>query len=309
MMRTTITLLAAIVLLASCNQYKKTPSGLAYKISGSSKEKLKQGQFVKFNIEFKIGPKDSVLSSSYGRIPAFMVVDTARSPKHSFLEVITLVGVGDKMEFVMNVDTLKKMGMLEYNNMFHARDMIKGRLEILKVYANQADAAADRQQEFEAEKRKEIKEVQDFTAKKNIKTQSTRSGALVEIKTPGDQALLADSGKVASVWYKGTLMSTGAEFDGNMDPKKPNRQPLVVNVGVPGTQNSVIVGLDEALRMFGKGGKGTVYIPAMLGYGDAGSPPVIPTYANLVFDVEVIDVTTPAPPAPQAPVPAPPVKK
>jgi FKBP-type peptidyl-prolyl cis-trans isomerase FkpA len=51
--------------------------------------------------------------------------------------------------------------------------------------------------------------------------------------------------------------------------------------------------------MFGKGGKGKVYIPAMLGYGDAGSPPVIPTYANLVFEIEVLDVTTPPPPAPQ----------
>ena len=64
MMRTTITLLVAIVLLASCNQYQTTPSGLKYKItSGGSKEKLKQGQFVKFNIEYKLPPKDSVLSS------------------------------------------------------------------------------------------------------------------------------------------------------------------------------------------------------------------------------------------------------
>ncbi|MEO7530792.1 MAG: FKBP-type peptidyl-prolyl cis-trans isomerase [Sediminibacterium sp.] len=308
-MRTTITLLAAIVLLASCNQYKKTPSGLAYKITGNSKEKLKQGQFVKFNIEFKIAPKDSVLSSSYGHIPAFMVIDTSRSPKHSFLEVISQCGVGDKMEFVMNVDSLKKMGMLEYNNIFHAKDMIKGRLEILKAYANQADAAADRAKEFDAEKRNEIKDVQDFTAKKNIKTQSTRSGALVEIQAPGDMTQLADSGKVAKIWYKGSLLSTGVEFDSNMDPKKTNRAPLVVNVGSTGTQNSVITGLDEALRMFGKGGKGKIYIPAMLGYGDAGSPPVIPTYANLVFEIEVMDVTLPAPPAPQPPMPAMPMKK
>ena len=228
MMRTTITLLTAIVLLASCNQYKKTPSGLAYKITrGSGKEKLKQGQYVKFNIEFKISPKDSVLSTSYGHIPAFMIIDTSRSPKHSFLEVITQLSEGDKMEFVMNVDSLKRMGMLEYNNIFHARDMIRGRLEILKTYATQVDAAADRGKEYEAEKTREVKVVQDYVAKKNIKTQATRSGALVEITTPGDLTQKADSGKVAKVMYKGSLLSTGKEFDSNMDPaKNPGKMPL-----------------------------------------------------------------------------------
>jgi FKBP-type peptidyl-prolyl cis-trans isomerase FkpA len=48
MMRTTITLLVAIVLLASCNQYKKTPSGLAYKITkGDGKSETETGRFCK----------------------------------------------------------------------------------------------------------------------------------------------------------------------------------------------------------------------------------------------------------------------
>jgi FKBP-type peptidyl-prolyl cis-trans isomerase FkpA len=296
MMRTTSTLLLAIVLLASCNQYKKSPSGLAYKITkGDGKEKLKHGDFVKFNIEFKVSPKDSLLSSSYGHIPAFMVIDTARSPKHSFLEVITECAVGDKMEFVMSVDSLKKMGMLEYGPVFRERDLIKGKLEILKKYATQVEASNERTKEIELEKQKEIKELQDFTAKKGAKTQSTRSGALVEITTPGDMMQKADSGKMAKVLYKGTLLN-GQEFDSNIN--KPNAMPLMVLVGSVGTQNSVIIGLDEALRLFGKGGKGKVYIPAMLAYGDAGSPPIIPAYSNLIFEVEIVDVTVPPPPAP-----------
>lgn len=55
-------LVAAIVLLASCNQYEKTPTGFLYKIKkGNSKETLKQGQFVKLNIEYKLpSKKDSI---------------------------------------------------------------------------------------------------------------------------------------------------------------------------------------------------------------------------------------------------------
>ena len=82
--------------------------------------------------------------------------NTDRS-KH-FLEIITKTAPGDKIEFVMSVDTLKKLGMLEYNNMFHARDMIKGRVEILKTFPDQAAAQADLMTEQESEKQKEIKE-------------------------------------------------------------------------------------------------------------------------------------------------------
>ncbi len=298
-MRTTTTLLLAIVLLASCNQFQKTPSGLSYKItSGGSKEKLKHGQFVKFNIEYKVPPKDSVLTSSYGHVPAYLVIDTSRPNKHSFLEIITKCGVGDKVEFSMSVDTLKKLGMLEYNNIFRARDMIKGRVEIIKVFDNQELASADLTKEQGLEKDREVKELQALVAKKGIKTVSTTSGVLVEILSAGDATQKADTGKQASVLYRGTFMD-GKEFDSNMDKNKPGAQPLSVIFG----GQSVIPGLEEGLRLFGKGGKGKIYIPAMLAYGQNGQPPVIPQYANMIFEIEILDITkaAPQPAQPQMP--------
>lgn len=297
-MRTTVTLLLAIVLLASCNQYKKTPSGLPYKIiKGDGKVPLKNGMFVKLNIEYKVPPKDSILMSTYDKIPAYLVIDTARPNKYSFLEVITQCAVGDKIEFTMSVDSLKKLGMIEYSNVFRARDMIKGRVEILKAYNSQEEAAADLTKEQNVEKERELKQIADYVTKKGIKTQATRSGSLVEIQVPGDQSLKADSGKMASIRYRGTLMKEGTEFDSNMNPNSPNKQLLNILVGSTGTQNSVIPGMDEAIRMFGKGGKGRMFIPAAQAYGQNGTGP-IPAYANLVFEIEVVDVTTPPPPAP-----------
>jgi len=288
-MRTTITLLAAIVLLASCNQYQTTPSGVKYKITaGGSKETLKQGQFVKYNLEYRTG-KDSVLQSSYGHIATYMIVDTAKAGKHSFFELIRMLAPGDKVEFVLNVDTLKKLGFIEYNNIFKAKDLIKGRAEIIKTFPSQIEALADVKKEQDAETAKEVKDLKAFVDKKGAKTQSTASGVLVEISNPGE-AQKADSGKVAQVMYRGTFMD-GKEFDSNMDKNKPGGgQPLSVTIGAQG----VIKGLDDALRLFGKGGKGKLYIPAMLGYGPYPNPP-IPAYTNLIFDIEVLDVTTPAP--------------
>ena len=293
-MRTTITLLVAIVLLASCNQYQSTPTGVKYKItSGGSKETLKQGQFVKYNLEYKTG-KDSILQTSYGHIPTYMIVDTAKVGKHSFFELLGKLAPGDKVEFVLSVDSLKKLGFIEYNNIFKAKDLIKGRAEIIKTFPGQPDALADVQKEQDAEKAKEVKELQDYTAKKGIKTQSTASGVLVEITNAGD-AQKADSGKQVQVLYKGTFLD-GKVFDSNMDKNKPNNQPLSVIIGAQG----VIKGMDDALRLFGKGGKGRMFIPAMLGYGPYPNPP-IPAYTNLIFEVEVLDVATPAPQPAAAP--------
>jgi FKBP-type peptidyl-prolyl cis-trans isomerase len=293
-------LVAATVLFASCNQYEKTPTGFLYKIKkGDSKETLKQGQFVKLNIEYKLpSKKDSILTSSYGKVPVYMIVDTSRMAKHSFLEVINKCAPGDKMEFAMSIDTLKKMGMLDYNNDFKAKEMINGKVDFLKTFATQELMMADYQKEMEIEKKREVKELKDFIAKKGYKTQESPNGVFVEIVTPGDAAAKADTGKQVSLRYRGTFLD-GKEFDGNMGPKAQNTQPLTFVVGT----NGIISGLSEGVRFFNKGGKGKIFVPAMLGYGPNGSAPVIPAYSPLIFEIEVLDVTapTPAPSTPAAP--------
>ena len=73
MLKSTLKLVAAIVLFASCNQYEKAPSGMLYKISHGSgnPQKLAQGQFVKVNLEYKLKSKDTILSTTYGQIPVY----------------------------------------------------------------------------------------------------------------------------------------------------------------------------------------------------------------------------------------------
>ncbi|HVZ26699.1 MAG TPA: FKBP-type peptidyl-prolyl cis-trans isomerase [Sediminibacterium sp.] len=284
MMRTIAALLIGASLLASCNQYDKTPTGMAYKIThGGGKALLKNGEFVKFNILYKIASRDTTLIDSYKHIPAYIMVDTARPTKHSFLEVITKCAVGDKIDFMMSVDSLKNLGLLQFNETFHPRDMITGKVEFLKSFPNQQEATLDYQKEMENEKDREVKELKDFVKNKGIKTVATPSGALVEVTNPGD-SYKADTGTQARVLYRGTFLN-GKEFETNM--KGPNQQPLHVIIG----QNTVIPGMDEGLRLFGKGGKGKIYVPAMLAYGQGGNPPVIPAFANLVFEVELVDVS------------------
>ncbi len=306
-MRTTTALLVAIVLFASCSQYQKAPSGMKYKLTkGGGKELLKHGQFVKLHIEYKLAPKDSVLNSSYEHIPAYFMVDTARQGKYNFTEIITKMAAGDKAEFVLSIDSLKKMGMMDPNSKeFHNGDMINGRVEIIKTFPTQDALLADRTQEFEKEKEREIKALEAYTKGKGIKTQKTKNGVLVELQQEGT-GQKADSGYQASVMYKGYFTDEKRKsFDSNNEATSTHKDPLQVVIGAGG----VIPGWDEALRLFAKGSKGRIFVPALMAYGDQGSAPVIKPFENLVFDMEVVDVTKPAPPAPMPQAPTAPQGK
>jgi FKBP-type peptidyl-prolyl cis-trans isomerase FkpA len=74
----------------------------------------------------------------------------------------------------------------------------------------------------------------------------------------------------------------GEKFDSSKD----RGDPFEFLLG--GSQ--VIRGWDEGVVGMKVGGKRTLIIPAHMGYGARGAGGVIPPYATLVFDVELLDV-------------------
>ena len=293
-----VAILTATFILSACSSnYEKAPSGLTYKIKhGSGKEKVKQGQVIKFYIEYKLAGKDTILNSNYGKMPGYMPVDTARLPKYNFTEIVTKLAAGDKVEFVLYIDTLKRLGQIPaYDNLFKKGGSIKGKVEIIKVFANDSLAQVDYQAEMQKEndkkasaskglKEKQIKELKDYAAKNNIKVVESPLGVLVEIQNEGT-GIKADSGKHAMLLYRGTLMN-GKVFDANMGIDAKRKEPIDVAVGMHNT----IPGFEDAMKYFGKGGKGRLLIPSTLAYGDREMGADIPANSNLIFDIEVTDV-------------------
>ena len=176
---------------------------------------------------------------------------------------------------------------------------MNGKVDIISSFKGQPEMMEDYTKESVAEKNKELDVLNAYAKKNNIKTVSTPAGVLVEVQNEGTGPK-ADSGMLAIVLYRGTFVDGKAAFDSNMLNGKPtSAMPFKVPIGA----NAVIKGWDEGLRLFGKGGKGRLLIPAMLAYGPQGSAPVIPAYSNLVFDVEITDVTVAPPPAPRQGMP------
>jgi peptidylprolyl isomerase len=130
---------------------------------------------------------------------------------------------------------------------------------------------------------------------------------------------VAETGKLYKVLYTGYRASDGVVFDSSEKhrqplkdkdgkpvmgddgkPKLADAQPMPFIQGVGGT----IPGFDQGFAGMKAGGKRRIFIPWQLAYGTRNIPdhgpdhPGIPAKSDLIFDVELVDVTEPpAPPA------------
>ena len=90
----------------------------------------------------------------------------------------------------------------------------------------------------------------------------------------------ATHGDVVVVHYTGWLKD-GKQFDSSV-----GGEPFSFKLGA----GEVIAGWDEGIAGMMVGGKRKLWIPAALGYGRHGSPPEIPPNAELVFEVELLEL-------------------
>lgn len=120
--------------------------------------------------------------------------------------------------------------------------------------------------------------------KTNPNVKQTESGLVYSIEKTGDE-MRPEKGSKMAVHVNGTFRYDGAKFFSTYDTGEPMAFVYLVQRMVPG--------FEEGLTMIGKGGKGTFFLPYFLAYGPQGRPGGIPPYADLIFEIEVIELAAP----------------
>lgn len=302
-------ILAASLGLTACNNFEKAPAGTLYKIHKSGgKEKIKEGDFLKFQM-VQTSDADSVMFSSYETEQPVVFQLPAKMYAGDMYDVLTNFGEGDSVTFKIDIDTMAK-----YSNQPRPAE-IKGKYFIFNVKiekvltknANEADSIySQRASEFfqkdyldnmNRAKDSEAAKIKQFVEENKLKTTTSASGLQYVITNPGtgekpgagDTVMTNYTGRVTKKVSKDIFDTTDAALaksDRAMQPFQPmapyGPRPLVIG--------EIVEGLNEGLALLAKGGKATFIIPSALGYGEQGARPYINPYTPLVFEVEVTDV-------------------
>lgn len=294
--------------LTACNSvdFKKTKGGMPYKIYASDKgDSVKPGSIIKISYNQSIN--DSVIFPPAGqpKQPIYFQV-TPESQPYDISELLTQVKEGDSVYAVQLIDTF--MARMAKNPQappmppqFKKGDKIITTLKVMKVFKTAQEAQADEAREKETAFRNDQtiqqqmstddKAIQAYLSQNNIAAQKVGFGTYVQVLAPGNGPKVTD-GKFVSLKYKGQTFG-GKVFDTNMDDTFKHTDPLSFVVG----GSPMIKGFEEGIKGLSKGAKARLYIPSALAYGANSPSPDIKPNENLIFDIEVLDVSEQAPTA------------
>jgi FKBP-type peptidyl-prolyl cis-trans isomerase len=278
-----IAVVALAVLGIGCSKhpgFKKDKQGFYYKfyIENKEGEQPQIGDIVDMTLGLRT--QDSVL---FTNAPSSEMVIESLYPGDIYA-AIQKMHLGDSATFILNCDTFAYY-FWKRDNPFNSKYLyIDLKLNHILPKEEFEAIQAERAQQYEAMieefKVAEDSLINDYILKNKIKVNPTEDGIYVMKKTSGTGKAVAVGSKV-SVHYTGKLID-GSVFDSSIE----RGDPIEVIVG----RGQVIQGWEKALLLMKVGDKATVLIPSKLAYGNRGIDYVIPPYAPLVFDMEVMSV-------------------
>lgn len=270
--------LAAVTLLACSSKYPgydKTASGLYYKLYKVSKDtvKPKTGDWVSLDMRYTY--KDSLLFSSKSQMGQPVRFQLPPSDfKGDIYEGIRMLSAGDSASFIIPADSLfrKTFKMAACPPQIDSTGVITFFVHLARV------------DNPEALQKLEQEQLQEYLTKNNVTVQPTASG-IYFIENAVGKGIKIDSGCQVKVQFKVSDI-TGKEIFSSYDRPEPISFSYGKRFDTPG--------VEEAIGRMTKGGKAKVIVPSKMAFGDQGRGSVVPPYATLVYDVEVVDVMSKA---------------
>ncbi|WP_262247049.1 FKBP-type peptidyl-prolyl cis-trans isomerase [Parapedobacter soli] len=303
--------LAVTIMGSACQQFEKGDGGLQYRIvKDNGQPKAQTGDLLSVNLTVTTD-RDSLLSSTY-KIGLPQIVNIAADSlpglyPGDYNSMFKMLGEGDSAIFKLDLDTMAAKTMqpkpdfadkyVTFNVKVN-KHFKKGDLTDSALYA-EVNTYFDG--EIEKLKASEEGKITSYIGKNNLEPLTTASGLqyIITEEGTGEKPVAGDT---VQVNYTGALVATGEVFDTSIKEVAEEHkiynamrpyEPAKFAIGV----RQVIPGWDEGLLLLPKGTKAKLIIPSELGYGERGDGRgVIPPFAPLVFDIELIDILKPTAP-------------
>ncbi|MBX2971028.1 MAG: FKBP-type peptidyl-prolyl cis-trans isomerase [Cyclobacteriaceae bacterium] len=135
---------------------------------------------------------------------------------------------------------------------------------------------------FEEQLERDVELIDAYLAENNIEAMEDESGIRYVIHAFGSGIQPFPEEDCVELNYVGKVMATGNVFDERENFAYPLR--------------NMLVGLQIGIPFIAKGGSLTLYIPSVYCFGSYGDKGLnVPKNANLIFDIDLLDVNSPNP--------------
>ncbi len=260
-------------------QMETDPSGIFFKSNKPGKGKTPTtGSIANFNVIAKvIGPQGMEFINTYNEgKPVDFEVGTGQLGV-GFEAGLNKMKEGEKATFIVPFNlAFGDQGMRGYIPPFAT---LVFEVELIKVVSAE-EMQAKKDKEAKEAAAKEGVELKKYLATNKITTKPTASG-LIFISENAGNGTKPTAGQKVKVHYTGYLLN-GTKFDSSVDRKEPFEFTL--------GQGGVIKGWDEGVALMSIGQKAKLIIPSEIAYGANGAGGMIPPYATLVFEVELLEI-------------------
>jgi FKBP-type peptidyl-prolyl cis-trans isomerase FkpA len=271
--------------------FEITKTGLHYRFITLNKNALQAKEdstVLDVAMTYYVAQNDSLLFSTKdapnGTIQVALFPSTY---KGDIMEGIRMLHIGDSVQFITPIDSffLKTAQSPVPAGIPSGKDL-KIAIKVIGIQTRAQQIESQKKQLEEQDKMskenkiKEATTIAEYILQNGITEKPTASG-LYYIETVKGNGEKPSSGKKVSVHYTGYLLD-GKKFDSSVD----RGQPFQFTLGA----GQVIKGWDEGVALMSVGTSAKLLLPSSIAYGPNGAGGVIPPFAPLLFEVQLLKI-------------------
>jgi FKBP-type peptidyl-prolyl cis-trans isomerase len=284
-----LTLSVVLLIMVSCNMspyrgYKKTDSGLYYKFHSRSGDTALAQIGDLMTLDIKWGTEDSTLFDSKSNPRPWIIPQMQSQYKGDIYEAFSLMKVGDSATFIIEADSffLVTANSPMIPEFIDSNGVLFFDIKLISAMTQQ-DFEKAKVLEDEKAMQEESGILQKYLTDNNITSTPTESGLYYMETVPGN-GKLAKEGDWLKIHFAITLIDNTPIYSSF------NGEPRSAEFGKPFENN----GVTEAISKMSEGTRANIIVPSSLGFGKQGRGEIIPPFATLLYDIQVVDVLTAA---------------